>query len=162
MRPRPALIAVAGASASVLAADSGAPLGLARLAIAGATLGAATMTDLTEHRIPNRLMLPAAAACAILDAIGGFSATTLIGLAAVAGLLLVSLIAPSTLGMGDIKLMLVVVPGVEQDAVRALAFALLVAVITAAVLLISKGPKARRRSLPPAPFLAIGMLIAVL
>lgn len=162
MRSRPALIAVVGACALVLASRSAAPLTLARLAIAGATLGAAAMTDLAEHRIPNRLVLPAAAACAILDAITGIGATTLVGLAAVAVLLLLGLAAPSALGMGDIKLMLVVVLGVEQDAVRALALALSIAVVAAAVLLISKGQQARNRSLPLAPFLAIGTFLAVL
>lgn len=162
MKPTAIALALVGAAALPLADPGSSAVTSAGLAVAGATLGAAAATDLAEHRIPNRIVLPAAAACAVLDIISGISATTLAGLAAVASLLLVSLVVPSALGMGDIKLMLVIVLGVQQSAIRALIFGLLVAGIGAAAVLVSEGRQARRRSLPLAPFLALGTLLAVL
>ena len=40
------------------------PLALLRLALLGAALGAVVESDLTERRIPNRIVVPAALACA--------------------------------------------------------------------------------------------------
>ena len=42
-------------------------LALARLAVLGAALGALVPYDLAEHRIPNRIVLPAAALCGALS-----------------------------------------------------------------------------------------------
>lgn len=162
MKPGATALAVIGAVALPLADTGASAVTSARLAIAGATLGAVAATDLAEHRIPNRLVLPAAAACATLDIISGVSATMFVGLAVITILLFLSLIAPSALGMGDIKLMLVVVLAVQQDAIRALIFGLLVAGIGAAAVLVSQGRQARHRSLPLAPSLAIGTLLAIL
>lgn len=163
MRPAPVALAAVGAAALPLAADAGgSALTIARLAVAGATLGACAAIDLTEHRIPNRLVLPAAGICAVLNLAAGISAPTVAGLVILAILLVLGLAAPSALGMGDIKLMLVIVLGLKQDALRALVLGLMIAGLAATGVLIMQGRQARHKSLPLAPFLALGSLLAVL
>jgi leader peptidase (prepilin peptidase)/N-methyltransferase len=162
MKPVPIGLAALGGAALALSDLGGPPPVIARLVITGITLGAAAAIDLAEHRIPNRLVLPAAAACAVLSITAGISTAAVTCLGIVVVLLLVSLAAPSALGMGDIKLMLVVVLGLEQSALRALFFGLLLAGSAAAALVIGQGQGARRRSLPLAPFLALGSLLAIL
>ncbi len=157
MKPIPIALGVVGAVALPLADAGASPVTTARLVVLGGTLGAAAATDLAEHRIPNRLVLPAAAACAALVIVGGDSSETFVGLAVLAGLLGLTLVAPSIFGIGDIKLMLVVVLGLEQTALNALLLALVLAAVVGAI-----ARAAGQRSLPLAPFLAAGSVLAVL
>ena len=90
MKPAPAISAVAGALAFLtvgvrLGLD---PLAFARVAVLGAALGVIVRDDLREHRIPNRVVLPATIACATLSLIGGLHVSSLIGGGAVLALLL--------------------------------------------------------------------------
>ena len=52
---------------------------LARVSILGATLGALVYCDVTEHRIPNRIVVPASAACAALLVAEGVRTQHLLG-----------------------------------------------------------------------------------
>lgn len=162
MKPIPVGLAAFGGVALSFADTGASAVTIARLAVAGMTLGAAAAIDVADHRIPNRLVLPAAVACAALTIASGFSASAAIGLGVIVLLLLISLMVPSALGMGDIKLMLVVVLGLQGYALRALLFGLVLAGLAAAAVVLSQGREARRRSLPLAPFLALGSLLAVL
>lgn len=164
MSTRALIAAAAGAAALTVAgllADSG-PLTLARLALLGGALAAATLYDLTEWRIPNRLVLPAAAGCAALTLAAGAPLTLLAGVALVLVLLVVSLRWPRALGMGDVKLALLIVLGLDGDALHAFALGLILAALAGVVLLVRHGRAAWRASLPLAPFLAAGALLAVL
>jgi hypothetical protein len=69
-------MAAAGALAFPLAGLAGGAgsLSLARLAILGGAVGAVVAYDLREHRIPNRIVLPAIMACAALFVGGGGAA----------------------------------------------------------------------------------------
>ena len=62
------LTALAGAAvfAGIAFAEGSSALALVRLAVFGAAVGAVALVDLREHRIPNRIVLPAAAVCALL------------------------------------------------------------------------------------------------
>lgn len=162
MKPIPVALALVGGAALCVADADASAVTIARLAVAGATLGAAAATDLAEHRIPNRLVLPAAVACAALSIVAGISTPALIGLAAIALLLTVGLLAPNALGMGDIKLMLVIALGLGQSALKALLLGLVLAGLVAAAILATQGRQAGKKSLPLAPFLALGSLIALL
>ena len=69
MRPGAAIGAALGGG--VLFGAAGVHLGaagteVARVSILGATLGALAYCDVAEHRIPNRIVVPASAACAAL------------------------------------------------------------------------------------------------
>lgn len=148
------------ASVGVLAHTG--PLELARLAVLGAALAAAALFDLVERRIPNRIVLPAAATCAALTLVAGAPLSLLAGLATIVLLLIVSLRWPAALGMGDVKLALLLVLGLDGDALRALALGLVLAALAGLALVIRHGGTAWRTSLPLAPFLVVGALLAVI
>jgi leader peptidase (prepilin peptidase)/N-methyltransferase len=161
MKPVAIGLATVGGAALALSDVGGSPVVIARLAITGVTLGAATATDLAEHRIPNRLVLPAAAACAALTLASGLNAATVVGLGVIMLLLVIGLAVPSAVGMGDIKLMFVVVLGLQGNALHALFLTLVLAGTAAGAAMVGKGRAARRKSLPLAPFLALGSLLAL-
>src|SRR5438094_321145 len=83
-------------------------------------LHAAAVYDLRERRIPNRIVVPAAILCLGLTLLSGVRLATLTaGVAIVAALLALSLARPAALGMGDVKLALLIVAGLDGDAPRA-------------------------------------------
>jgi leader peptidase (prepilin peptidase)/N-methyltransferase len=142
-------------------ADAG-PLALARLTVLGAALFAVAFFDLVQRRIPNRIVLPAAAACAALTLAAGAPLSLLAGLATIVALLVVSLRWPTALGMGDVKLALLLVLGLDGDALRALALGLALAALAGMALLVRHGRRAWKTSLPLAPFLVLGALLTVI
>jgi leader peptidase (prepilin peptidase)/N-methyltransferase len=148
------------ASVSVLAHAG--PLALARLAVLGAALASAAFFDLTQRRVPNRIVLPAAATCAALTLAAGAPFSLLAGIATILVLLIVSLRWPAALGMGDVKLALLLVLGLDGDALRALALGLVLAGLAGLALLIRQGRTAWRKSLPMAPFLVVSALLTVI
>lgn len=140
------------------------PLVLARLAILGGALGALAVFDLRERRIPNRIVLPATAACAALTLAEGIHPSTELYLGAiiVTVLLLVSFAAPAVLGMGDVKLALLILCALDGRTSLALLIALEIYALIALLLLIWWGRAALGASLPLAPIISAGCLIAVL
>jgi leader peptidase (prepilin peptidase) / N-methyltransferase len=165
MTARGLIAAGAGAAtfalcALVLRAD---PLTLGRLALLGFALGAVVASDLAERRIPNRIVMPAAAACAAAWAAGGIALPALIeGLVLVVVLLALSLACPEALGMGDVKLALLLVVGLDGRGVVALVVALALAAGVGLLFLLRFGRTAASRRLPLAPFFAAGALIALI
>ena len=135
---------------------------LTRLAIVGGALAACALHDLIQRRIPNRIVVPAAAACVALTLAAGLPLTLIAGLVTVLLLLVVSLRWPAALGMGDVKLALLLVVGLDGNALRALALGLAFAALAGLLRVIREGGTAWRASLPLAPFLAAGALIAVI
>lgn len=136
---------------------------LARLLILGVALGAVVVIDLAEHRIPNRIVVPAAVACGVLLAVGAARPQQLVGgLAVVAAMLGLSLVSPTSFGMGDVKLAVLLVLGLGGLATQAFAFGLVFAAGFGAMLMLRCGPIAASRSLPLAPFLSGGVAAAVL
>ena len=165
MNTRRTLFATIGAAvfaAAGLASDDGA-LAVARLTLLGAVLATVAICDLEQRRIPNRIVLPASAACAALTLAAGASATSLLaGVAVALSLLVVSLLWPRTLGMGDVKLALLLVLGLDGSALRALAVGTAFAALAAAIVLARHGAAAWRASLPLAPFFAAGAFVSLL
>jgi leader peptidase (prepilin peptidase) / N-methyltransferase len=156
------LVAIAGAAlfASIGVLTGGTQLTLARLAVCGAALAAAALIDLREHRIPNRIVLPAAAACALLglDTLRqSLSALALVGL-----LLVLALVQPAALGMGDVKGAFLVAIALGTAATPALLLGLALAALTGIALTLREGRTALASALPLAPFFAAGATIALL
>ncbi len=147
-------------SAGIAASTSG-PL-LARLAIVGSALAACALFDLEQPRIPNRIVVPGAAACAALTLAARLPLALIAGLATVLLLLVFSLRWPAALGMGDVKLALLLVLGLDGNALRALALGLAFAAVAGLARVVREGGNAWRASLPLAPFLAAGALMAVI
>ncbi len=166
---RRATLTCAGAGAAILLAAGGArftvgPFGLARLAILGGALGLLALHDVREHRIPNRIVLPAATICAALSLAEGVhpSSGLYIGAALVALLLAVSLAAPAMLGMGDVKLALLILCALDAFAPLALLITLELYALIALYLLSRRGRAALKISLPLAPITAAACLIVLL
>ena len=164
MNARLMLLATFGAGGFLLAGEShDSALALARLAICGATLAAVSAIDIAEQRVPNRLVLPATLVCVGLSLAAGAAAGGLLtGAVLVSMLGLVSLASPQVLGMGDVKLALLVVVGLDGSASRALLLGLVLATLAGLATIGRYGASARRRSLPLAPFIAAGSLLVLL
>jgi uncharacterized membrane protein (UPF0127 family)/Flp pilus assembly protein protease CpaA len=138
----------------------------ARGAIAAAFVGVLVVlaaADLAHRIIPNRIVLPAAGL--ILAAqIVFFPDRALewvgVGAAAFMALLIPALIRPGTLGMGDVKLALLLGVGLGQEIVVALLLCSLAVFPVALWILIRGGWSARKRAMPFGPFLALGGVLA--
>lgn len=138
-------------------------LAAARLSVLGAALGAIVVSDLAERRIPNNVLVPATLVCAGLSLAEGISAGGLASaLAIVAVLLVLSLARPAALGMGDVKLALLLAAGLDGAATTALMIGLALAAGAGIALILRYGRAAGRRAVPLAPFLAAGALLALL
>lgn len=165
MKPASALSALVGA-ATLLAA--GAKLGLdltalARLTILGAALGIIVRDDMRKHRIPNRVVLPAALACSALSVIEGLRVSGFFAGGAMLLILLGAALArPAWIGMGDVKLGLLVLCGLHGATPRALLFAVELAAVIAVLLTLRHRRLALRVALPMAPFMAAGCVLALL
>jgi leader peptidase (prepilin peptidase)/N-methyltransferase len=165
MTTRRRIAAAAGAASFALSAGllRQPPLALVRLTLLGAALGAVVEGDLFERRIPNRIVVPAAFACAAAWAASGIALFALAdGLVLVLALVALSLVRPEALGMGDVKLALLLVLGLDGRAVVALLVALALAAGFGLLLLVRFGRSAASRKLPLAPFFAAGALIALI
>jgi leader peptidase (prepilin peptidase)/N-methyltransferase len=162
MSRRASLFAITGAAAFVLLGvlHSVSTLTLVRLAVVGAALAAAAVIDLREHRIPNRIVVPAAAVCAVLAGPAALR-HSFAALALVAVLLLLALAQPAALGMGDIKGALLIALALGAAAVPALVIGLGLAAATGAALMLRHGRSALVTALPLAPFLAAGAALAL-
>jgi len=163
MTRRALVLSCAGAIALPLAGATTDPIAVARLALCGAALGAIAAIDLAEHRIPNPLVLAAAAACAALSLIDGVSITALLsGLAIVGALLLIAPARPAALGVGDVMLALLIVVGLDGDASQALAAGLVLAALAGLIVIARSDPGDSRRALLLAPFLALASRLVLL
>jgi leader peptidase (prepilin peptidase)/N-methyltransferase len=135
----------------------------------GVLLGA-SLIDARHKKIPNRLTYPSlvigVVAIGVVWALGGELSLPrgLLGLAAYGGsLLLVAIIAPSGMGLGDVKLAALI--GLVLGALGwgYLLVGALLAMLTggvAGVVALAMG-KSRRDTLPFGPFLALGAAVAV-
>lgn len=168
-------VAVVGVLAAVAVAAAHRAEPAVAVAAAGMTLACIPLaiTDLREHRLPNRIVGPLAGvvtvvvlAAAITGTAGGDIGRAVLaielGLATAAGLLLLNLIGG--LGMGDVKFGYPMATAVGWFGWQALAVTLLVtsavgAVAAAVVLAVYRD---RHRQLPYGPFLIIGMVAGLL
>jgi hypothetical protein len=120
--------------------------------------------DLERRIIPNKIVIPAAAVvlvaqlAAFPDQAGEW---VLASLGAATFLFLPSLLNPNAIGMGDVKLGLLLGAGLGRDVLAALTLGFLSVFPVALYLLVRHGPAARTSTLPLGPFLAFGALVAL-
>ena len=125
------------------------------------TLIAVSVTDVRERRIPNRLLMAAAAAALVFSVREG---TDTLGTDLLAAfvislpLFIAALIRPEGMGMGDAKLVAVIGLFLGWQAVPALLVGLLLAGITGVLISLGRRLPPSQTSLPLAPFLAAGAL----
>ena len=120
--------------------------------------------DLEQRRIPNRIVLPAAALVLVLQIaffpdewyewVGGA-----IGAALFLALPLV--VVREGVGMGDLKLALLMGAALGVAVIDALLYGTLAAAVLGLVLLRRHGNEARRMGFPFGPFLAFGAIVAL-
>lgn len=127
----------------------------------------ATIVDLRERRVPNRLLLVGAVLLLLDAALGGFLVSSAIGgavLGVFGGLLALvgSLGRLGGLGMGDVKYLAVIGLGLGlSKGVEAFVVAAVVGGGVALALMLSRRARASDM-MPYAPFLALGSLVALL
>jgi len=134
----------------------------AAAAVACAALVVVTATDLERRIVPNRVVLPAAAAVLLLQTISHPSPEWALGAVGAAGFLLLAALAyPGGMGMGDVKLALLIGALLGVTTPVGIMLGLLLALVPSAVLLARHGASARRLAIPFAPFLAAGAVVAL-
>jgi leader peptidase (prepilin peptidase)/N-methyltransferase len=116
-----------------------------------------------EHRIvPNRIVVPAAAAALVAQLVREPSVEWPAGALGAGLFLFVAALAyPRGMGMGDVKLALFLGAFLGRDVAVGLMAGLLAALVPSVVLLALKGSAARKMAIPFAPFLAFGALVAL-
>lgn len=122
-------------------------------------------TDLERRIIPNRIVLPAAAIVLVANvAISPHQSPEFILAAMAVGIafLIPNLINASLMGMGDVKLMVLLGTGLGWGAVGAIMIGFLGAFPFALLTLIRGGVAARKATLPFGPFLALGGLVILI
>ena len=134
----------------------------AAAAIACGAFVVVTATDLERRVVPNLVVLPAAAAVLALQTVSHPSPEWALGAVGAAGFLLLAALAyPGGMGMGDVKLALLIGALLGRTAAVALMLGLLFALLPSAVLMARHGLRARRMKIPFAPFLAAGAVVAL-
>jgi prepilin signal peptidase PulO-like enzyme (type II secretory pathway) len=163
-RPVPVAFAAFGFSALAFARY---PFGAGAViaAFMATVLVVLTVTDLERRVIPNRVVLPAAA-IVLVARVAFFPGSSLeyivAALAAAAVFLIPTLINPSLMGMGDVKLMFLLGAGLGWSVAGAIALAFLAVFPVALVIVIRGGLSARKATLPFGPFLAFGGIFLLL
>jgi leader peptidase (prepilin peptidase)/N-methyltransferase len=133
-------------------------------AFAGAVLVLLAAIDIEHGIIPNRIVLPATAVVLLAQLAlfpGQALEWVLAGLACALALLIPNLLGRSVMGMGDVKLGLLIGVSLGWSAIVALLLGFLLTFPVALALLIRKGLAARKATMPFGPFLALGALLVL-
>jgi leader peptidase (prepilin peptidase)/N-methyltransferase len=136
------------------------------IAFVSGVLVVLTAIDIEHRIVPNRIVLPAAAlalAGRIALAPGDATQYALAALFAALFLFLPRLFSPSAIGMGDVKLGLLIGAALGWGAAPALALGFLLVFPVALAIAVRGGvAAARRTAIPMCPFLALGSLVVLL
>jgi leader peptidase (prepilin peptidase)/N-methyltransferase len=137
----------------------------AELAVASffcAVLVAVTATDLTHRIIPNRIVVPAAALALVAQTAIHPSPMWAIAALGASGFLFAAALAyPAGMGMGDVKLALLMGAALGKTVPVAMLSGMLFALVPSVYLLARHGSKARKMGIPFGPFLALGSVLAL-
>ena len=127
-----------------------------------AVLVAVSAIDLTHRIIPNRIVLPAFVIVLVANTLLEPSPQWAIGALAASGFLFLTvLVYPAGMGMGDVKLALLMGAALGKTVGVALMLGLVAALVPATILLARHGSKARKMGIPLGPFLALGSVVAL-
>jgi leader peptidase (prepilin peptidase)/N-methyltransferase len=166
LRPGRILTCVgAAAAAAVAIARFGATAHGLIIAFFVATLAVLAAIDLDRRIVPNRIVLPAALVvlCARIATSPGHTLEWVVAaIGAAAFLLLPALVNPDWIGMGDVKLALLIGAALGHTVVDALLLGFASVLPVGIWMLIRGGLAARHATIPFAPFLAFGALVIAL
>jgi leader peptidase (prepilin peptidase) / N-methyltransferase len=151
---------------ALLVAGCVAAFGLSLRALAAALFCAAlvvvTATDLSHRIVPNRVVIPGAVAVLVLMTAAEPSPEWAIAAVGASGFLLAAALAyPAGMGMGDVKLALLMGAALGRTVPIALMLGMVAALVPSVVLLARHGGRARKMGIPFAPFLALGSVVAL-
>lgn len=161
-----ARVLVVAASATLVAA-SFARFGLDGRAFVGAvlcpTLVLLTAIDIEHRLLPNLIILPAALAVGLIVAVsapGDFLAHFAWGAGLGGFFFLFALLAPGSIGMGDVKLGFLLGLALGSETLGAALIAVGGLLVAALYVLARRGLSARKEAIPFGPFLALGGILA--
>ena len=158
--PAVELITAALAAACVLA--FGPSLHALAAAVFCIALVAIAATDIERRVVPNKIVLPAAVAVLALQLVRDPSIEwPAAGLGAALFLFLVALAYPRGMGMGDVKLALLMGAALGKTVPVALMLGMFAALVPSVYLLVRHGAAARKMKIPFGPFLALGSVVAL-
>ena len=164
-QPRLAIVALPVIAALVVLSFATFPLDRAFIAAGfSAVLVVLSAIDIERGIIPNRIVLPATGVILIaqLALFPEHAAEWVLAPLAVAGVLAIpALLGRNWMGMGDIKLVLLLGAGLGWEVLGAMIVACLCVFPVAVVILIRGGLAARKSTIPFGPFLALGALIVL-
>lgn len=127
-----------------------------------ALLVAVSATDLEHRIIPNRIVVPGAAVVLVAQTALHPSPEWALGALGAAGFLFAAALAyPKGMGMGDVKLALLMGAMLGRTVGVALMLGMVLALVPGLVLLARHGSAARKMGIPFGPFLALGSVIAL-
>jgi leader peptidase (prepilin peptidase) / N-methyltransferase len=125
-------------------------------------LVAVSVTDLERRIIPNRIVLPAAAVVLVAQTVLYPSVEwAAAALGAALFLFVAALAYPGGMGMGDVKLALLLGAALGRLTPVALMVGMLSALVPAFVILARHGREGRKMAIPFGPFLALGGIVAL-
>jgi leader peptidase (prepilin peptidase) / N-methyltransferase len=118
--------------------------------------------DLTHRIVPNRIVLPAALVVLVAQTALEPGPEWLLGALGASGFLFVAALAyPAGMGMGDVKLALLLGAMLGRLVAVGLMVGMIAAVVPSVFLLARHGSAARKMGIPFAPFLAFGAIVAL-
>jgi leader peptidase (prepilin peptidase)/N-methyltransferase len=127
-----------------------------------AALVAVSVTDFERHIIPNRIVLPAAALVLVAQTALHPSPEWLIATFGAALFLFVAALAyPAGMGMGDVKLALLLGAMLGRTVPVAMMIGMISALVPSLFLLVKHGRAARKMAIPFGPLLALGGIVAL-
>ncbi|HXF96978.1 MAG TPA: prepilin peptidase [Gaiellaceae bacterium] len=154
------------AACALLAGACGLAFGLTAEASLSAllclVLVAITRTDLEHRLIPDRLVLPAALVLLVGRTLADPSLEWLLAaLGAGLAMFAIVFVYPRGMGMGDVKLTLLLGAGLGLPVVVALFVGFFAAFVPALLLVLRHGRAAGKLAIPLGPFLALGAVVAL-
>jgi leader peptidase (prepilin peptidase)/N-methyltransferase len=127
-----------------------------------AALVVATATDLERRIVPNWVVLPAAVAVLALQTIAHPSPVWAIGAVGASGFFFLAALAyPGGMGMGDVKLALLIGAMLGRTTPVGVMLGLLFGLVPSIFLIARHGAGARKLGIPFAPFLAAGAVVSL-
>ena len=137
----------------------------ARAAVAAffcAVLVAISAIDAAHRIIPNRIVVPAAGIVLVANTLLTLSPQWTLGALGASGFLLGAALAyPAGMGMGDVKLALLMGAALGKTVSVALMVGMLAAMVPGIAILVKHGKAGRKMGLPFGPFLALGSVVAL-
>ena len=127
-----------------------------------AVIVAVTVTDLERRIVPNRIVVPALAVALLVQTVREPSVEWLLAALGAGGFFLVlALVYPAGLGMGDVKLAAFLGAWLGRDVAVALLVGTILGALPAIAVLVRRGAEGRSVTMPYVPALAAGAVVGL-